>query len=206
MVAKEHRMKITTALLALACTFVLASTSRAQEAQAVVTQVGVAPVPALAAVASPVSPQFPAVSPGELPPGFRSETRPRWGLVIGGAAGFVVAYAINDFYAVIGTVANCGGDGTCGIGQVRVNYGPMYVPLAGPFIEMGQAGVTAGGKAFLAIDGLVQAGMLTMMTIGLALPKTVIVQSRVGSNLGVRMSLAPIVAPGRQGMGLVGTF
>jgi hypothetical protein len=45
-----------------------------------------------------------------------------------------------------------------------------------------------------------------MIIAGVNVPKTVLVPNEYGASPGFRFSFVPIAAPGRQGLGLVGTF
>jgi hypothetical protein len=66
---------------------------------------------------------------------------------------------------------------------------------------MGAADPSTSGMMILALDGIGQAGGLAMLVAGLAAPKTVLVRQ---GDLEVRV--APMVAGGRSGLGLVGSF
>ena len=77
----------------------------------------------------------------------------------------------------------------------------LYVPVFGPFIQAGQTS-TSTGAFFYAIDGLVQAGGITMFVLGLAMPKRELVRNE----LGIEWSLQPILGRSETGMGLVGKF
>jgi hypothetical protein len=143
-------------------------------------------------------------SEGEaIPPGYHESTRIRRGLVIGGAVLFGTTYLFTALGASVVAAAGCSGEGC-------YSAGALFVPGVGPFIQMAQPGNGAIGNFWLAIDGLAQVGGITMFVVGLAAPKTVLVRNDLGEETtkkkDFQLALSPIVAPGRQGMGLVGTF
>jgi hypothetical protein len=144
-------------------------------------------------------------SEGEpIPAGYHESTRVRKGLVIGGAVTFGSMYLITALSASILVSAN----NDC-VGCSNGSWGTLFIPAVGPFVAMGNSGNGAVGNFWLAFDGVVQVAGLTMLTIGLAAPKTVLVRNDLGSNSdkgGLKLALAPIIAPNRQGAGLVGTF
>jgi hypothetical protein len=137
-------------------------------------------------------------SEGEpIPPGYHESTRIRKGLVIGGAVLFGTTYLLTAASASVVEGCNCGG-----------NVASLFVPGVGPFIQMAQTGNTALSSFWLAFDGIAQLGGITMFVVGLAAPKTVLVRNDLGSNpkKDFHLALAPMVAPGREGMGVIGTF
>jgi hypothetical protein len=141
-------------------------------------------------------------SEGEpIPPGYHESTRIRRGLVIGGAVLFGTTYLLSALVGSIAITANDDCQGCSGS-----SLGALLIPAVGPFVAMGNSGNTALGDFWLAFDGLLQVGGITMFAVGIAAPKTVLVRNDLGSNQGIHLSLAPIVAPGRQGMGVIGTF
>jgi hypothetical protein len=183
---------------------ILASAPLARSQQVIVA------APPLAAPGGVVVEAGPRVIPdgskASIPPGYRVKKRARVGLIVGGAVTFGLAYSVSVVAAFVGTAGNCGGDGTCTPGEVRYSYGAMYVPAIGPFIELGSVGAAAGGKAFLVGDGLVQVGGLTLLALGIALPRTVLVRAASDSSAAARLSLMPLLGQGRSGISLVGAF
>jgi hypothetical protein len=149
-------------------------------------------------------PQGPAVPTGPrvlrnwddsqpIPPGYHAEEHARKGLVIGGAVLFGSMYLLSALVAAVDSDAYQGQSNPAAA---------LWVPAVGPFIQMGNTGSATAG-VFLAIDGLAQIGGIAMFTIGLADPKTEMVRNDLGS---IHVKLAPIIASGHEGMGLVGTF
>jgi hypothetical protein len=127
-----------------------------------------------------------------IPAGYHPETRRRVGVITGGAILFAVPYF---FSALSGAVAADNNKWN--------NTNPavaMYVPVAGPFIQMATSD-SATLSLVLALDGLAQATGLTMLIVGLASPKKVLVRNDLGT-----LSLAPLMLPTGGGMALHGSF
>jgi hypothetical protein len=125
---------------------------------------------------------------GPIPAGYHEESHVRLGLVIGGAVLFGTTYLFTTMGAAISSDAGN-----------PVNA--LYVPVFGPFIQAGQTS-TSTGAFFYALDGLVQAGGVTMFALGIALPKHELVRN----DFGVNWSIKPLFGKNQSGMGLVGTF
>jgi hypothetical protein len=134
-----------------------------------------------------------------IAPGYHWSTRPRRGLVIAGVIVFGSAYLLSMLLApLVSGFASFAGN-------TNTSVGALFVPGVGPFIEIGQSlGATA--SFYFALDGLAQLGGIAMIVAGLNVPKAVLVPNHYGASTGVQFSFVPIVAPGRQGLGLVGTF
>jgi len=130
-----------------------------------------------------------------IPPGYHAETQTRKGLVIGGAVTFGVMYLITVLVAaamddVSNSYGSSGSSGTL-----------LYVPVAGPFLQMTKT-ETSSGNVALVIDGVAQAAGATMLIVGLTSPKTVLVRNDLAE---VRVSPMKIGESGT-GFGLVGRF
>lgn len=133
----------------------------------------------------------------QIPPGYHAESRVRTGLVVGGAVTFGVLYLLS----VLVGAAISDTNKTLGNNSSRDNGDFLYVPVAGPFLQMTKTD-SSSGNVTLAIDGLAQAAGATMLIVGITSPKTVLVRNdlaevhvmpmRMGTNGG--------------GLGLVGTF
>ncbi len=127
-----------------------------------------------------------------VPPGYHPVQHIRKDLVIAGASLFGSLYLLSALVAAGDADAHQGSSNPAGA---------LWIPGIGPFIQIAQTGSEVAGL-FLAIDGLIQVGGLTMFTIGLAAPKTELVRN----DIGLHLHIAPIVARDRTGMALVGTF
>jgi len=96
--------------------------------------------------------------------------QPRTGLIIGGLVTFGLSYSASVVAGAVqhDTCATKYGTDTSSY-ICRTQTWPLYVPLAGPFIQMGY--VEGRGqttiRALLAIDGVVQAGGLVMALVGI---------------------------------------
>jgi hypothetical protein len=109
---------------------------------------------------------------------------------------FGITYVFSALAAAVGADTNPG----------RSNpVAALWVPAAGPFVQLFQSGNSATGSLILVLDGLSQAGGIAMFAIGLASPKTLLVRNDLASTTP-HLALAPIAGPGYSGMGLVGTF
>lgn len=58
------------------------------------------------------------------------------------------------------------------------NHGPLYAPLIGPFIAAAGDGWSGGGRAAFIADGLVQAGGMALMMLGLVERELYVVADR----------------------------
>jgi hypothetical protein len=125
---------------------------------------------------------------GPIPAGYHEETHARAGLVIAGACLFGTFYL---FTAMGAAISNDAGNPA----------NSLYVPVFGPFIQAAQSS-SSTGAFFLAFDGIVQAGGVTMFALGFALPKKQLVRN----DFGIEWSVKPLVARDQQGLGLVGRF
>ena len=120
------------------------------------------------------------------PPGYHLETRVRKGLVIAGAVTFGSMYILTALTAAAINDTSSG------------NAGVLYVPVAGPFMYLGETG-SQSGKVILVIDGLAQAAGAAMLITGLAAPKTIAVRNDLA-----KVNITPVFGPGS--VGVVGTF
>ena len=139
-------------------------------------------------------PAGPAMLPYEdgarIPDGYRPEMRFRTGLIVAGATTFGSMYLIT---ALTGSFVN--GDG------------PMFVPVVGPFIEVGQLhrDPFSGFAAFLLVfDGVAQTAGAAMLIGGLASKKHVLVRQDVATTTVRVTPLTMGYAGAGVGIGLVG--
>ena len=130
-----------------------------------------------------------------VPPGYHPETKIRTGLVVGGAVTFGVLYLISAL------VAAAISDVNRGTGHDGDDGSFLYVPVAGPFLQMTKTD-SSTANVFLGIDGIAQAAGATMLVVGLTSPKTVLVRNDIGE-----VRLMPMrMGQGGGGLGLGGTF
>jgi hypothetical protein len=139
-----------------------------------------------------------------VPPGYHVSTRIRKGLVVGGAVMFGSMYLISVIAAA--AVDDAAKDPYTSTTKIDA----MYIPAAGPFLQMGQSGTSSTGTVFLAIDGLVQCGGLAMLIYGLAAPQTYLVRNDLATTEmppQPKLQLTPMHM-GREGygFGVIGRF
>ena len=82
------------------------------------------------------------------------------------------------------------------------DYGPIYIPVVGPFLEAAEhkGTLSDADKGFLVIEGLLQAGGAVTALVGLAsLPVTMRSDT-------VSVTVAPVVSAGGAGLGVTGSF
>jgi|SRR5579871_5746670 len=103
---------------------------------------------------------YPPPPPGWVPPRqpIRYEERPRYGLLIAGAAVLGGTYLLSVTFTAMAD--------SCGFSNCNNDW-PMYIPLLGPFLEIGRlSSGDSGLSVLLVMDGLAQVGGLVMMIAG----------------------------------------
>lgn len=148
-------------------------------------------------------PAMPAYAPAEItdfddsapvPYGYTKVSRTRLGLIIGGSVTLGATYLCT---AVVGGLAAAvnEADGS------HTNVTPLYVPVVGPFLELGETGNTFA-RFWLTVSGLGETAGAIMLVYGLTNPRTTLVRN----DQLIVTSIAPLVAPGASGLSLVGRF
>jgi hypothetical protein len=130
-----------------------------------------------------------------VPLGYHAESRVRRGLIVGGAVTFGVLYLLSVL------VASAGADDARASGRSN-QEGALWVPVAGPFFQMGSTSSTTG-STFLFIDGIGQLAGAAMLIGGIAAPRSVLVRNDLAST---PTSTPMRVGKDGMGMGLTGTF
>lgn len=158
----------------------------AAEAQTVQGQVYVQP-----GYGQPVATQ---PAPGYAQPAPRTEERVHVGLIVAGAVMFGVSWLLHAL--LISPLAGCSLSSSSGCSSTWEDFRwTGALPLVGPWIQLG---IKPGGLGndgwgpYLIIDGLLQAGGLTMLILGATITETVTVY---GDNEGVGPSLGFGVGP-----------
>ena len=129
------------------------------------------------------------------PAGYHPEKRIRKGLVIGGAVTFGIMYLFSAMAAAIDA------DTSRGYGERHSTLGALWVPVAGPFVQMART-QSSTGNFFLAIDGIAQLGGAAMLIGGFAAPKTVLVRDDLA-----KIWIAPTrIGKDGYGLGMNGAF
>jgi len=131
-----------------------------------------------------------------IPAGYRTTTRVRKGLVIGGSVTLGVGYLFTIMVAGIGQLAS-------DISSSTKDFGPLLIPVVGPFIGIATTHASTGGAFGLGFLGVVQTAGLGMLIGGIAAPKTVLIRNDVA---GVKFNVIPQLSPTSAGMGMVGSF
>ncbi len=148
--------------------------------------------------AAPMGPRYLDYEEGDtIPPGYRPGTRIRKGLVIGGSVMLGVGYLITIIAAGIGQlVSNIDTNGSR-------DFGPLLIPVVGPFIGMGTTHPSTGGVFGLAFLGVAQTAGLGMLIGGIAAPNKVLIRNEAA---GVKFTVAPQFGANSAGVGVVGSF
>jgi hypothetical protein len=128
-----------------------------------------------------------------VPLGYTPIERNRKHLIVGGAVTFGVVYGLSAFVASIGEDS--------ARGERSNQVGALWVPVAGPFIQIGQTD-SASGRFFLASVGAAQLAGALMLYYGVTTKERVLVRNDLVGSLGV----APLAGHGASGMALTGRF
>jgi hypothetical protein len=129
-----------------------------------------------------------------VPIGYTPIQRTRKHLIVGGAVTFGVVYGLSAFVAAIGEddARQRGGSN---------DVAALWIPVAGPFIQMGQTD-TATGRLFLASVGAAQLAGALMLYYGVTSKERVLVRNDLVGSL----TIAPLAGNGASGMALAGRF
>jgi hypothetical protein len=143
-----------------------------------------------------------------IPPGYHPEVRARTGMIVGGAVTFGVLYLFSVLAAAISadTAKTECSFNSYGSTQTSCDSSnpaaALYIPVAGPFIQMTHAANSSSENVMLAIDGIAQAAGAAMFVYGITSPKTVLVRNDLGE-----LRLTPMrMGKNGTGVGLTATF
>lgn len=129
-----------------------------------------------------------------VPYGYTRVSRTRKGLIIGGAVTLGATYLATAFIgAVAADFLKAEGSNT--------SVAPVFLPVAGPFLEIGQTD-SAIAKFYLTLSGLGQGAGAIMLLYGISSSRTVLVRN----DQLIVTSVAPLLAPGATGLSVVGRF
>jgi hypothetical protein len=129
-----------------------------------------------------------------VPYGYTRVTRTRKGLIIGGAVTLGATYLATAFIgAVAADFLKAEGSNT--------SVTPVFLPVAGPFLEIGQTD-SAIARFYLAVSGLGQTAGAIMLLYGISSSRTVLVRN----DQLIVTSVAPMIVPGATGLSVVGRF
>ncbi len=154
---------------------------------------------------TPLPPNYyqPQVAPP--PPqivGYRSQ--PRIGLIVGGSVTLGVMWLITaGSGAALQASCDAGFSGSSSSsGGCSSTYWPLYIPVIGPFIQMGYVPNDSSRSLAmlgLAFDGFVQTGGLVMLILGATLRERVPVYAQ-------KVQVAPMFTSAGSGLALFGRF
>jgi hypothetical protein len=119
--------------------------------------------------------------------------RARKGLIIGGSVTLGAAYLTTVFTGALAAALST-------FSSSHMSVGPAFVPVLGPFLEMGQD--HSGGQLSWAVLGLAQTAGALMLVSGLNSPRTILVRN---DRLNVT-SIMPLIVPGASGLSVMGRF
>lgn len=147
-----------------------------------------------------VTPVQPPILPYEegqtIPEGYTPDSRPRTGLIIGGAITFLVPY-LSSVAIALGAQRDARQGGMSS--HEADELSPLYVPIAGPFIAIGTADRDDAREiAPFVASGLVQAAGAGMLLAGIFARKQVLVRKQA--------TVTPLVSPGTLGLSAAGSF
>jgi hypothetical protein len=128
-----------------------------------------------------------------VPYGYHPETRARKGLVITGAVLFGVLYLLSTLIAAANDDS-----------YNNNRYSALWIPVVGPFIQLGSSSNVSDDNQMFVLDGLAQTAGVTMLVLGLAFPRHILVRNDLAT-----MSFVPTpmrVGHDGGGLGLVGRF
>ena len=129
-----------------------------------------------------------------VPYGYHPETRARKGLVIPGAVLFGVCYGLSMLIATAQSDSSY--DST--------RYDALWIPVIGPFVQAAKSNTSNNDDQTFILDGLAQTAGLTMLILGLAMPRKILVRNDLGT-----ISFLPTpmkVGQEGSGFGVVGRF
>jgi len=127
-----------------------------------------------------------------VPSGYTSIQRPRTQLLRSGLGVLIASYGISALVAAIGQDSTHDGSNP---------VAPMWIPVAGPFLEMGQTS-SATADVFLVGLGATQLAGAIMTYYGATTTQTVYVRN----DLVGRLTVAPMVTHHASGLALSGSF
>jgi hypothetical protein len=129
-----------------------------------------------------------------VPYGYTKVSRARKGLIVAGAVTLGATYLATTFVAAVADDINKA-DGS------NVDVTPLYVPVVGPYLEIGNTDSSVA-RFYLTVSGLGQTAGAIMLVYGLTSPRTVLVRN----DQLIVTSIAPLIAPGASGLSVVGRF
>ncbi len=116
-----------------------------------------------------------------VPPGYAIQTRPRMGMAKAGIATFAPLYALSALFGGL-YLGNESGDAS--------KYGPMIIPVIGPFVTMGTSD-DSDGNLFLLLDGVGQLTGAALFVAGMLSEEKYLARKTAGLNLRPEVFISP---------------
>lgn len=129
-----------------------------------------------------------------IPPGYRVETLANRGLIVGGAVTFGTTYLLSAFVAAIAVDGNGSNE-----------FGPLFIPVIGPFITIKTAESEDFGTFTLLLDGVAQAGGVAMFVAGMLTDRKYLIRNDIVT-AKPKVTLTPVVSSQTVGLSLRGTL
>lgn len=126
-----------------------------------------------------------------IPYGYTRVEKTRKGLVIGGAITLGIVYTASAAFAAIG-------EDLRSANETRTNTSSMWIPVAGPFLQMKETTSNTGRLALFHV-GLAQTAGALMLVYGLTSPRTILVRND-------QLSVVPMLSKDATGMMVSGSF
>jgi hypothetical protein len=111
--------------------------------------------------------------------------------VIAGAVSLGVVYGFSAAFAAVG-------EDLYRAGETNTNTSSMWIPIAGPFMQMKET-TTSTGKLFFFHVGLAQTAGALMLVYGLTQPRTLLIRND-------QLSVVPMLSKDASGMMVTGSF
>ena len=127
----------------------------------------------------------------QIPYGYTRVEKTRKGLVIGGAITLGIVYSASAVFGVIG-------EDLRESNETRTNTSAMWIPVAGPFLQMKETDSATGRLGLFAV-GAAQVGGALMLVYGLTSPRTLLVRND-------QLSIVPMLSKDASGMMVAGSF
>lgn len=116
-----------------------------------------------------------------VPPGYEIQTRTRMGMAKAGIATFVPLYALSALFA--GTYLG-------NESRKAEEYGPLVIPVIGPFVTMGTSNLD-GGSLFLLLNGVGQLTGAGLFLAGMLSDEKYLARKTAGLNLRPDVFVGP---------------
>ncbi len=147
--------------------------------------------PAYSAPIPPGPEEMDYVEGTPIPYGYTRVEKTRKGLVIGGAITLGVVYGFSAAFGAIG-------EDLRNANETRTNTASMWIPVAGPFLQMKETS-SSTGKLLLFHVGLAQTAGALMLVYGLTTPRTLLVRND-------QLSVVPLLSTDAAGAMVSGSF